>query len=65
MTRAEKARELQWQAEDDARIMAQYQEIINNKARTNRAIKVANKKANELQKSADNMKKVANKNKKK
>ena len=29
MTKEEKARELRWRAEDDARIMAQYQEIIN------------------------------------
>ena len=61
MTRQEKARELKWQAEDDARIMAQYQEIMNDKARTNRAIKVANQQAKDLQQRANNMKKVASK----
>lgn len=61
MTREEKQRELQWRAEDDARIMAQYQEIMNDKSRVSRAVKVAEKQANDLQKRADNMKKVANK----
>lgn len=59
-TREQKAEELKWLAEDDARVMAQYQEIISNKARMNRAIKVAQKQANDLQKRANNMKRVAN-----
>ena len=33
----------QWQAESDARTMAQYQEILSDKARMSRAIKEANK----------------------
>ena len=33
------AQERKWQAEDDARIMAQYQEIMNDKARMSRATK--------------------------
>ena len=53
--------ELQWRAEDDARIMAQYQEIMRDKARQKRAIKVAEKQAKDLQKRANDMKKVANK----
>ena len=42
--------ELRWQAESDARTMAQYQEILQDKARMNRAIKEANKQAADLQK---------------
>ena len=33
--------ELQWQAEDDARTMARYQEIISDKARLKRATTAA------------------------
>ena len=57
----QKAREMQWQAEDDARIMAQYQEIIGNKARMNRATKEAKKQANEMQKRVNIMNKVSKK----
>lgn len=67
MTREEqrmKQRELQWLAEEDARIMAQYQDILNDKARMSRAVKVAKKQANDLQKRANAMKKVAKTNKK-
>ena len=56
-----KAREKEWQAQDDARIMAQYQEILNDKGRMSRALKEAQKQSNELQKRANAMKKVANK----
>lgn len=66
MTREEqlaRKRELEWRAEDDARIMAQYQELMNDKKRVQRAIKVAEKQANELQKRTNIMKKVANKGK--
>lgn len=59
MTAEERARELKWRAEDDARIMAQYNEIMNDKARKNRAIKEAKSQANELQKRANIMKNVA------
>lgn len=64
MTKEEKEikqRELKWRAEDDARIMAQYQEIMNDKPRMSRALKEAQKQANEMQKRANALKKVANK----
>lgn len=50
----------QWQAEDDARVMAQYQEIMSDKARMGRAIKEANKQASDLSKRASAMKSAAN-----
>lgn len=71
MTREEqlaRKRELQWRAEDDARIMAQYQDIMKDKARMDRAVKVARKQAKDLQERANTMKRVAktnNKNEKK
>ena len=49
----------QWQAESDARTMAQYQEILSDKARMSRAIKEANKQANELSKRASAMQNAA------
>ena len=55
-----RARELRWRAEEDARIMAQYQEIMNDKSRMNRATKEAQRQANDLQKRANAMKGVAN-----
>lgn len=64
MTRAEKQRELQWQTEDDARTMARYQEIMNDKNRMSRAVKVAKKQADDLQKRTNIMKKVAKTSKK-
>lgn len=64
MTKEEKQRELQWRAEDDARVMAQYQEIMNDKTRMNRAVKVAKKQADDLQKRTNIMKQVAKTNKK-
>ena len=67
MTREEqlaRKRELQWRAEDDARIMAQYQDIMKDKARMDRAVKVARKLAKDLQDRADTMKRVAKTNKK-
>ena len=51
--------ELKWQAESDASTMATYQEIINDKARMNRAIKVAKTKAADLSKRANAMQNVA------
>lgn len=53
--------ELKWMAQDDARIMAQYQEIMQNKARKNRAIKEAQLQAKELEKRVNIMKKVSGK----
>lgn len=67
MTREEqlaRKRELQWRAEDDARIMAQYQDIMKDKARMDRAVKVARKQAKDLQERANTMKRVAKTNKK-
>ena len=58
MTKEEKARELRWRAEDDARIMAQYREIMNDKSRLARATKEATRQAQELQKRANMMKNV-------
>lgn len=52
-------KELQWQAEDDASTMARYQEIMGDKARMNRAIKVAKSKAAYLTKRASVMQNVA------
>lgn len=61
LTKEERQRELKWRAEEDARIMAQYQEIMNNKSRRNRAIKEAQTQADDLQKRANVMKNVATK----
>jgi len=52
--------DLQWQAESDASTMARYQEIMSDKARMNRAIKEANKQAQNLTKRASAMKNAAN-----
>lgn len=52
-------KELQWQAENDASTMARYQEIMEDKARMNRAIKVAKSKAADLTKRASAMQNVA------
>ena len=48
-------RELQWQAEDDARTMARYQEIMSDKARLKRATIAARKEATNLIKRANAM----------
>lgn len=56
-----KSEELKWQAEDDARTMARYQEILADKARMNRAIKEAKKQADDLQKRANAMNTAAQK----
>lgn len=54
-----RADELRWQAESDAQTMASYQEIMGDKARMNRAIKVAKSKAADLTKRASAMQNVA------
>ena len=54
-----KTQEQKWQAEDDARTMANYQEILNDKGRLGRAIKVAKSQANDLTKRANALKSVA------
>lgn len=51
--------ELRWQAESDAQIMATYQEIMGDKARMNRAIKVARSQAADLTKRANALQNVA------
>lgn len=54
-----KQQEQKWQAEDDARTMASYQEIIGDKARMARAVKVARQQAADLSKRANAMQNVA------
>ena len=56
---SQKRDELRWQAESDAQTMASYQEIMGDKARMNRAIKVAKSKATDLTKRANAMQNVA------
>ena len=56
---SQKRDELRWQAESDAQTMASYQEIMGDKARMNRAIKVAKSKAADLTKRASAMHNVA------
>ncbi len=56
---SQKRDELRWQAESDAQTMASYQEIMGDKARMNRAIKVAKSKAADLTKRASVMQSVA------
>lgn len=51
--------ELRWQAESDAQTMATYQEIMGDKARKNRAIKVARSQAADLTKRANALQNVA------
>ena len=57
--------ELQWQAEDDARTMARYQEIISDKARLKRATNAARKEAANLTKRANAMATAAKKGRRK
>lgn len=56
---SQKRDELRWQAESDAQTMASYQEIMGDKARMNRAIKVAKSKVADLTKRASAMQSVA------
>lgn len=51
--------ELRWQAESDAQTMATYQEIMEDKARMNRAIKIARFQAADLTKRANALQNVA------
>lgn len=51
--------ERQWQAESDARTMAEYQQILGDKPRMQRAIKVAKQQAADLSKRANIMNNVA------
>ena len=54
-----KSEQQKWQAQDDARTMAMYQEIMSDKARLNRAVKVAKQQAADLNKRAAAMNAVA------
>lgn len=56
-------REKRWQAEEDARILASYEEIMSDAKRVKNAIKIATQQANDLQKRVNVMKKIANKGK--
>lgn len=58
-SKSSKSQEQQWQAESDASTMATYQEIMADKARMNRAIRVAKSKAQDLTKRANAMQSVA------
>lgn len=51
--------ELRWQAESDAQTMATYQEILSDKTRMSRAIKVARSQAADLTKRANALQNVA------
>lgn len=51
--------ELRWQVESDASTMATYQEIMSDRSRMNRAIKVAKSKAADLSKRTSAMQNVA------
>lgn len=51
--------ELRWQAGSDAQTMVTYQEIMGDKARMNRAIKVARSQAADLTKRANALQNVA------
>lgn len=55
--------ELQWQAEEDARTLARYQEIMNDTKRRSAAIKQARIEATDLQKRAEMMKKAGSRSK--
>jgi len=59
ITKVRGSQERQWQAEEDARTMARYQEILSDKSRMGRAVKVAKQQATELNKRAAAMNKVA------
>ena len=59
MASIKKSDELKWQAESDAQTMARYQEILGDKQRMNRAIKVAKSQAADLTKRANAMSNVA------
>ena len=60
-----KSEQQKWQAQDDAMIMARYQEILSDKSRMNRAVKVAKQQAADLNKRAAALSAVANQNSRK
>ena len=56
--------QLMWQAESDAETMARYEEIMGDSTRRNAAIKMAKQKADDLNKRAGAMSRVASTNSK-
>lgn len=48
-TKKMSADELRWQAENDCRTLEEYQQIISDKARLDRALKAAKEKVSDLQ----------------
>lgn len=44
---------LDWQAEEDVRVIERYQDILNDKKRKARALKAAQNKVSDLQKRAE------------
>ena len=58
-TKLMSADEKRWQAESDARTMAQYEEIMQDSARRRAAVAEAKKQASDLNKRAAVMNKVA------
>lgn len=48
-TKKMSADELRWQAENDCRTLEEYQQIISDKARLERAMKAAKEKVSDLQ----------------
>ena len=59
------AQERKWQAEDDARTLARYQEIMNDSGRKSRAMKEATRQANDLEKRLKTMRAAGGKIKRK
>lgn len=55
--------EKRWQAEEDARVLARYQEIMNDSKRKKAAMSQVKIEAKELDKRASAMRKVLSKNK--
>lgn len=53
--------EKRWQAEEDARTIARYLEIMQDKQRVKEASKIAKMRVEDLEKQLDAMKKVAKK----
>lgn len=63
MERKLSAQEKQWRAEEDARTLARYEEIMGSSSRRNAAFKQAKAEASRLEKQANNYKSVTRKSK--
>lgn len=59
------AQERKWQAEEDARTLARYQEIMGDSGRKDRAMKEATRQANDLEKRLKTMRAAGGKIKRK